>query len=148
VQNGSKVVGTTPAKLTDLALGLLGTAAWLSPLKTYELLLAAGTVGLYHEDNAETVAKVSGKLKYFAGETNGTDALKAQLPMLKAKEDAEEKCVPKRILVLAKTSGAEVEVDAGAEPSDAAVPSAATAMDVLAEATAPSDADASLPIQS
>ncbi|KZP27888.1 hypothetical protein FIBSPDRAFT_853071 [Athelia psychrophila] len=104
--NNSKIKGTTAANIQEFEQSLFGSDGWLSPLKVFHLLCAAGSVLHYKEENGGTVKKAGDKFKFFQGETNGK-ALKEQEGklLLSLKADAageEEMCISKLELTLAR----------------------------------------------
>ncbi|KAH8824507.1 hypothetical protein DL96DRAFT_1712766 [Flagelloscypha sp. PMI_526] len=108
--NNSKIKGTTPKKIQDFEYEFFGCSEWLSPLKLYNFLCAAGTVLHYKENNRSTVNKVSEKFKFFQGEDDGTELRKEETLLfldLEKKQFGglgkdEEVCMPQRLLLLAK----------------------------------------------
>ncbi|KAJ7749043.1 hypothetical protein DFH07DRAFT_559280 [Mycena maculata] len=106
--NGAKISGTTAKNYEDIEESLFGSTGWLSPLKLFHLACAAGTVMLYHENNAGTVAKAGlDKFKFFQGESDGKGKVQEDIRLLADLEKKEDEpvCVPSRLLLLAKQSG-------------------------------------------
>ncbi|KAJ7036096.1 hypothetical protein C8F04DRAFT_1096179 [Mycena alexandri] len=107
--NNAKVKGTTAQKLTDFEDQFFGASGWLSPLKWYNLLCAAGTVLRYKEENRSTVTQAGTKFKFFQGESAGQELRKSENDVFARLETEkfgalgdEEVCVPQRLLLLAK----------------------------------------------
>ncbi|KAJ7834323.1 hypothetical protein B0H14DRAFT_3709422 [Mycena olivaceomarginata] len=108
--NNSKIKGTTAQKITDVEEQFFGSSDWLSPLKLFNFLCAAGTVLHYKEENQSTVTQAGTKFKLFQGESEGQELRKSEaelfLQLEKEKFGAlgkdEEVCMPQRLLLLAK----------------------------------------------
>ncbi|KIK59462.1 hypothetical protein GYMLUDRAFT_245148 [Collybiopsis luxurians FD-317 M1] len=106
--DGAKATGTTAKNLEELEEGLFGGCGWLSPLKVFQLVAHAGTVGHYHEALRASLLNKGGlsKFKLFKDETDGKEMGTAEA---KALTDIEAKlgndgeiCIPQRLLLLAK----------------------------------------------
>ncbi|KAJ7746995.1 hypothetical protein B0H16DRAFT_1555938 [Mycena metata] len=108
--NNAKIKGTTAQKLADFEDQFFGASGWLSPLKWYNLLCAAGTVLHYKEENRSTVTQAGTKFKFFQGESAGQELRKSEDDVFARLEtekfgvlgEDEEVCVPQRLLLLAK----------------------------------------------
>ncbi|KAJ7142871.1 hypothetical protein C8R44DRAFT_974377 [Mycena epipterygia] len=108
--NNSKIKGTTAQKIADFEEQFFGSSDWLSPLKLFNFLCAAGTVLHYKEENRSTVTQAGTKFKFFQGESEGQELRKSEaelfLQLEKEKFGAlgkdEEVCMPQRLLLLAK----------------------------------------------
>jgi hypothetical protein len=156
------VTGTSAKNLEALDEALFGVTAWLSPLKIYTLLAAAGTVGHYHEALGRDILKQAGlgKFKAFAGEDDGRakEAEEATALADLEKDAVDDVALPQRMLLLAKVRDAQKDVeeeDAGEEDTvmdDASdnKESAVPAPDASAAATgtfAPTDIAATTPAE-
>ncbi|CUA70513.1 hypothetical protein RSOLAG22IIIB_08928 [Rhizoctonia solani] len=89
---GDKTIsGTTAARINSFEPTLFGSKGWLSSLKLYNLLFAAGTDLLYNEDSYPTNPGVASreKFKFFEGETTGGDLGKAGEVLRKELEEEE-----------------------------------------------------------
>ncbi|KAE9397371.1 hypothetical protein BT96DRAFT_921563 [Gymnopus androsaceus JB14] len=112
--NGSKITGTTAKNLEEFEETLFGGSGWLSPLKIFQLVAYAGTVGHYHEALGGSLLNKGGleKFKLFKDEHDAKELGTAEAKILADAEgklgdkgdDKEEGeiCVPQRLLLLAK----------------------------------------------
>ncbi|KAJ7254304.1 hypothetical protein C8J57DRAFT_1347674 [Mycena rebaudengoi] len=108
--NNSKIKGTTAQKITDFEEQFFGSSNWLSPLKLFNFLCAAGTVLHYQEENRATVTHAGTKFKFFQGESEGQELRKSETELFLQLEKEqfgalgkdEEVCMPQRLLLLAK----------------------------------------------
>ncbi|KAF8875197.1 hypothetical protein CPB85DRAFT_1311113 [Mucidula mucida] len=101
--NGYKTTGTTAAKLGIIEEALFGQTGWLSPLKTFQVVAYAGTVGHYNEAcNGQLFSKGGlDKFKLFEGETDGKELWDVEGPLF-AQREKKEGSVPMHLLGLAK----------------------------------------------
>ncbi|KAF9000387.1 hypothetical protein BDZ89DRAFT_1082289 [Hymenopellis radicata] len=107
--SGAKITGTTAANLGDFEEALFGQTGWLSPLKTFQVVAYAGTVGHYHEAYGGQLLSKGGldKFKLFQEETDGKEFWDRESPLYAQKEE-KEGSVQMRLLGLARNS-ADVE---------------------------------------
>ncbi|KIY53216.1 hypothetical protein FISHEDRAFT_55304 [Fistulina hepatica ATCC 64428] len=104
LQNNSKIKGTTAKNVASFEETLFGCQEWLSPLKSYNLLIAAGTVLHYKENNAGTVKKAGGdKFKFFQDESKGKNLVEGDMSRI-VDMDA-TLGIPQRMLLLGREEG-------------------------------------------
>ncbi|KAG9120555.1 hypothetical protein FRC07_003906 [Ceratobasidium sp. 392] len=97
--------GTIEANIKSFERPLFGCERWLSPRQLFNILLAAAGVMYFNEDDTETPESTLARLTFFVGEAYGRFMFEeefAKLDELEEEADKKEKCVPQRLLLLAR----------------------------------------------